>query len=246
MIIHPISDIHLEFAHLQYPAPAADVIVAAGDIDRKGRGVAWLSEQFGDRPVIYVAGNHEYYGTAIPKHTEQLRLKAKDTAVHFLERDAIEIDGVRFLGATLWTDFAVVQDRHRGMAVAGEVMTDYRQIRVSPQYRRLKPMDTLKWHLATVRWLREELARGGECVVVSHHAPSLRSVAEVERSDPITAAYASELEALIQEFEPRLWIHGHTHHAVDYHLGGTRVVSNPRGYADEPVAAFAPDLLIDI
>jgi hypothetical protein len=143
----------------------------------------------------------------------------------------VELDGVRFVGCTLWTDFRVSGDQASGMAGARD-MTDYRLIRVSPGFRRLRPADTLGWHLASVGWLRRNI-EPGRTVVVTHHAPSPRSL-DVELAESrFGGAYASDLEGLIHDTRPLLWIHGHLHRRQDYRIGETRVICNPRGYPDE-------------
>jgi len=135
------------------------------------------------------------------------------------------------------------------MIEAGDWMNDYRKIRVDPEYRRLRPTDTLAMHRRERRWLVNELGSPGEgpTVVVTHHAPSLRSVRGDHQRLPISGAYASNLEEVVAASGARVWIHGHTHHAVDYRLAETRVLSNPRGYAGEDeVPGFRPDLVVEI
>jgi len=198
--------------------------------------------------VIYVAGNHEYYGRAIPKLTEDLVELGKSLGVSVLECSTATVAGIRFLGCTLWSDFQVAGDRVVSMAACAEVMTDFRRIRVSPSFRRFRPTDQAAWHQASVRWLGVELAAGDarRTVVVTHHAPSARSLDTAFGADPVSGAYASDLEDLVVGSGVPLWIHGHTHRPVDYHLGFTRVVSNPRGYPDEPAQGFQPDLLVEV
>jgi hypothetical protein len=160
---------------------------------------------------------------------------------------AAVIGGVRFLGATLWTDFRLLGDPAAGMAAAQLHMTDFRRIRVEPRYRLARPADTVLWHTLSVRWLRRELwaPHDGPTVVVTHHAPSARSL-NPRYADPASAAYASDLEALVAASGARLWVHGHTHHCVDYRIGATRVLSNQRGYPDEPANGFDPALVVDL
>ncbi|MEM9690500.1 MAG: metallophosphoesterase, partial [Pseudomonadota bacterium] len=110
MKLHILSDIHVEFEAFVPPATDADVIVLAGDIHVGRKGLDWALEQFPDKPVIYVLGNHEYYGKAVPKLTNELQKIAANTNVHLLERSSVEIDGVTFLGSTLWTDFELFGD----------------------------------------------------------------------------------------------------------------------------------------
>lgn len=248
MRIRILSDLHLEFGPAGLPEVAADVVVLAGDVDKGTRGIDWAIERFAGTPVVYVVGNHEYYGHALPQLTEKLRLAAAGTNVHLLENRSVSIGGITFFGCALWTDFDLHGNRRLAEIEANVQMTDYRAIRVSPHYRRLRPADTAAFHLASRRWLERELAApaAGPRVVVTHHAPSARSLVPGTRHLPVSAAYASHLDALVEASGAGLWVHGHTHNAVDYRIGATRVVSNPRGYPDEGVAEFAPSGIVEL
>ena len=81
-------------------------------------------------------------------------------------------------------------------------------------------------------------------VIVTHHAPSLRSISPVFDQDLLNAAFASALDEMVAASEVPLWVHGHTHHCVDYRIGNTRVVSNQRGYPQEAVPGFNPRLVL--
>jgi len=133
------------------------------------------------------------------------------------------------------------------MAAAQVTMNDFKKIRQSPSYGKLRARDTQLLHAHAVRWLGEALARPhpGPTVVITHHAPSLASVAERHRAQLETAAYASDLRSLLCA-GAALWIHGHTHFAVDDRSAPTRVVSNQRGYPDEPADGFDPALVVEV
>ncbi|HEX8830278.1 MAG TPA: metallophosphoesterase, partial [Longimicrobium sp.] len=199
-----------------------------------------------ERPVIYVAGNHEFYGESIPRHITKLRDAAAGTEVRFLENEAAVIGGVRFLGCTLWTDFDLFGDRVIAAAAAKAAMNDFRTIRVDPQYRRFDPVDAMAMHSRSLRWLVERLDEpfDGPTVIVTHCAPSLRSVTPQYRDNTVTAAYASNLDALF-DGRAALWIHGHTHFCCDYTEGGTRVIANQRGYPHEDTG-FDPAFTVDV
>jgi len=247
MRIHILSDLHLEFGSFTPPDAHADLVVLAGDVDIGVKGVRWAKQAFPQVPVIYVPGNHEYYRQAFPSLLEKLHAEAHGSSVRVLERDAVEISGITVLGCTLWTDFALHGDSLIGERIAASVMTDYKLIRVSPHYRRLRPRDTASVHRASVDWLRNEAAaQRGRQIMVSHHAPSALSLSQEERVDLASAAYASNLESLIQDLRPALWVHGHLHHRCDYRVGETRVICNPRGYAQEPCSDFDPNLVLEI
>lgn len=233
MKMHLISDLHAGFRPFELPETDADVLVLAGDIDVGFRGMEMARRWSTRLPVVYVAGNHEYYGEAIPRHTERLATAAEDSDVHFLENQAVEIHGVRFLGCTLWTDFDLFGERVVAMASAQAAMNDFRNVRVSPEFRRLRPQDLAALHTSSLRWLIERLDEPfpGPTVVITHHAPSIRSC-RAEQSDPVTAAFASDLEWML-DGKAAPWLHGHTHLCCDYEIGGTRVVANQRGYPGE-------------
>ncbi len=245
--MHVLSDLHLEFEEFEPPSVEADLVILAGDIGVGVRGVRWAKEAFGERPVVYVPGNHEYYRNAIPALTEKLRIEAAGSNVHVLGNGVVEFGEISVLGSTLWTDLALNGNSTIGAAAVADAMVDFKLIRLSPQYRRLRPADTVVFHRRAVNWLRSELSsRGGESIVVTHHAPSAKSLSPIYEGDPVNAAFASDLEPLVNEFKPSLWVHGHSHHSVDYCLGATRVLCNPRGYPDEQRGKFDPGLVIEI
>lgn len=249
MKLHVLSDLHTEFAPFSPPETDADALVLAGDTGVGLRGMerarGW-AEALG-KPVVYVAGNHEFYGGAIPRHHEKLAAAAEGTGVRFLENGLAALGGARVLGCTLWTDFNLFGNRYLDAAAAQAVMNDFRKIRVSPAFHRFRPGDARRLHQKSVEWLRARLDEpfDGPTVVVTHHAPSLRSLDPSDRSDPVSAGDASDLEWLL-DGRAALWIHGHTHYRADYTAGGTRVVSNPRGYPDEPVPGFDPGLVVEV
>lgn len=208
----------------------------------------WAQEEFPDVPVVYVAGNHEHYKGAIPRTFDKLRAAAAGSNVHVLEHETLQVAGVRFLGCTLWTDLALFDgDPMVGAAAAAATMSDFKLIRVSPKYRRLRPEDTITFHCQALRWLEQELgADNGATVVVSHHAPGPQSLHPKYAADRASAAYASDLRPLVERTRPPLWVHGHVHHAHDYRVGDTRIVCNPRGYPGELVEGFRPELLVEV
>lgn len=237
MRVHVLSDLHVEFADFDLPDVDADITVLAGDIHTRSRGLS-VAERFAQRSsVVYVAGNHEFYGTAIPKLYGQIREQAANSSVHFLQNETIVLGNARFIGATLWTDYNLFGPdiRAQGMAVGKATMTDVRKIRTSPDYRKLTPSYVQSSCQDSIRYLQSVLStpHNGPTIVVTHHAPSLRSIDPQYQHDLISASYASNLEQLILANDIDLWIHGHTHHCVDYKIGNTRIVSNQRGYPGE-------------
>lgn len=231
-----MSDLHLELTRgWDLPPvgarPDYDVLVIAGDlVTRMERGVAWLLARVTSRHVIYVGGNHEAYGTDIDRTLEKARAAAAGTNVHVLENEGITIDGVTFLGAVGWTDFNLFGDPERAMRAAGDVMNDYRKIRIDNYSRRLRPAHTLARHMETRAFLQRELSKvktGPRVVVITHHGFHAEAVRLGHERELISAAYASD--AAIEGAD--LWIYGHTHEHRDFQVGPeTRVVSNGKGY----------------
>ena len=248
MRLHILSDLHLEFAPFTPPRVQADVVVLAGDVHTGTDGFQWVRRTFPKQPVIYVLGNHEFYGEQIPKLTEDIKVAAAGSNVHVLENDRVEFGRVVFLGATLWTDFRLHGDPVLAELAAIVGMPDFWRIRVIPSYRRFRPADARQFHARTVEWLTRQMAdaRGRKVVVVTHHAPSPQSIAPEFRNDPLNPAFVSDLDPLIAASGAVLWIHGHTHQHLDYRVGATRVIANPRGYPHESRTGFDPSLTIEV
>ncbi len=249
MKIHLLSDLHLEFEPypLDSAAAEADVVILAGDIHLGIKGVDWANMKFAV-PVLYVPGNHEYYQGHLSKTLAKM-IDCCHAHVRVLDCEEFSHQGVRFLGATAWTDFSVIGDARLAMAEAREVMTDFRKIRAGNNYRKLTPLDLFERNRYTRQWLAQKLAEpfAGQTVVITHHAPSLRSIYPNADQQPklIDAAYANAWEGLMDGERVQLWVHGHTHQAMDYEINGTRIVSNPRGYPDD-TTGFKPDCLLEI
>lgn len=244
MRIHLLSDLHNEFKPFEPQVHDADVVILAGDIDVKGRAIAWAREVF-TCPVLYVPGNHEYYGGHLTRTLEKLRAE-QDDKVRVLDRDEVVIGKVRFLGATLWTDFSATGNQPVAAFTAQNGMNDFRKIRTG-EYRRLRPNDLKEESVQSRNWLRAKLgtAHDGPTVVITHHAPSLRSLANNPRAGGhMDAAYANRYEDLLN-MGADLWVHGHSHVACDYREGTTRVVCNPRGYPGEKTG-WSADLILTL
>ena len=250
MQLRVLSDIHLEHERFTPPAVPADVVVLAGDIAPGTAGIDWAAAHFGDTPVVYIAGNHEYYGQALPDLNDELEAAAIAVDVHPLEDGELILGGVRFLGCTLWSDFelAGAAEREQSMELCERLVNDYSQIRFGSGERRLRAADTRAVHLTSRDWLAQRLAEphDGPTVVVTHHAPLVRARPDNPIMRAIAGAFASDLSDLIAGDGPDLWIFGHTHRAADLELGGTRILSNQRGYPHEPDDGFRPRLVVEV
>jgi hypothetical protein len=166
------------------------------------RGVRWLIERVPDKPCIYVPGNHEFYGCDIDRTVEKARAAAAGTNVHVMQDDTVTIGGITFLGATLWTDFDLFGDPDYAMATAGETMNDYRKIRMRSYELRLRPKNTLKRHMVSRDFIARELRKGGRRhVVVTHMGPHPGAARRGFERDISSAAYTSDLSALIAELQ---------------------------------------------
>ena len=187
-------------------------------------------------PCVYVAGNHEHYKGSIKEGLEDGHYAAAQFPnVHFLENDFVIIDGVRFIGATLWTDYRIEGHPELAMFHAHERMNDYRQIaKQRNPWQRFLPETAYRMHQQSRRFIDAALkADPITTVVVTHHLPHAKSIPSRFKGDLLNAAFASDLSDVIESGQPALWVHGHTHDNCDYQVGGTRVVCNPRGYEDE-------------
>ena len=247
MKLHILSDLHTEFADFDPPETDADIVVLAGDIGVGTAGIEWAARRFGEKPVVYVPGNHEYYDHDIGIIDE---LKSAAPAnIHILNRDSYEFDGVRFLGATLWTDFRLYGEGEAWFSRqrAKRSIEDFTAIQNKD--RRFTPEDSVRLHESAKTWLVGELQKefGGSTVVVTHHLPAMPSIASQYKNDALNPAFASRLEDVIETCQPDLWIHGHTHVGCDYEIHGTRVVCNPRGYPNESSGkGFLPGLVVAV
>lgn len=253
MRLQVLSDLHLSQAGFDCPATTADLVVLAGDVARPPEAVAWARGL--GKPVLYVPGNHEFYGASLAQTVAQLRALCEGTSVRLLHDDAVVVDGVRFLGTPLWTDFLLFGDgEERDVAVeaALRTMRDFQRIRVGEEADAVfTPLDCTALFRRHAAWLQAQLAlpHDGPTVVITHHAPSPRSIHPRFAGSPINACFVSQAEHLLGGDRVRLWVHGHTHDSFDYHIDGTRVVCNPRGYSrDGKVenAGFDPALVVTV
>lgn len=252
-----LSDLHLDFDtgeafRLPDPYPDSDVVVIAGDIcEGSDRAIKWIHRQEFGRPVVYVSGNHECYGRHRQRDLDLARQSSKSVGnLHFLQNDKVEIGGVRFLGATLWTDYRLYGEPHMStcMLAARSAINDHRNIWTGEPMRPWLPADCRDEHHRSAGWLEMMLSvrHRGPTVVVTHHAPSIRSVNRRKYSgSPLNAAFASNLEKLTWNCD--LWIHGHMHDAVRYKIADAEVVCNPRGYvALGEASGWNPELVVEV
>jgi predicted phosphodiesterase len=253
MKIALVSDVHLSVGFLPLPESTADVLVIAGDIARPARAMEWARAT--RVPTIYVAGNHEFYGSDLATTYARLVELSEGTNIRVLERSEWHHQGVRFLGCTLWSDYRLFETedaRTRGLSDATKFMYDFSVIKVAPDFAdTFSPAVSQLLFAQSVAWLEECFARphAGPTVVVTHFAPTPQSIAARFKDSSINASFVSDLTSQIERWQPELWLHGHTHDSFDYRVGRTRVVCNARGYAKDgrtENGRFDPAFTIDL
>ncbi|MBY0278338.1 metallophosphoesterase [Candidatus Binatia bacterium] len=252
MKLHVLSDLHLGVHRLDPPATDADVTVIAGDLGTPDEAIAWARAL--ERPTVLVPGNHEYHGHSIPGAIGRLRELARGTSVHILADDALVLGGVRFLGTTLWTDFQLYVDpeaRVLAMYEAQRLVKDFRAIRRDDHGAPFTPHDAAARFATSARWLEDRLAEphDGPTVVVSHHAPSPRSIHPRFAESIVNPSFVSDAEHLLDGRKVALWVHGHAHDGFDYDVNGTRVLCNPRGHTRQGAIQndrFDPCMVVEV
>lgn len=265
-----ISDMHSSPLDLLYGnslvIPEADLCVCAGDIAGSiERSMNYVLSEIAHRmPVVMTLGNHDYYGSTISRTLDYVRRETVGTNVHVLENDEFRKDDLRIIGATLWTDYGVrahaggrlpIQER-RAFAMEGcyRVMVDFRAIlrsdeRQDGQGGFVTPEEIFSRHRESRAYIENRLKEpfDGSTMVLTHHAPSPRSLDRRFKGQVSNAAFASDLSAVIRKRRPTFWVHGHIHRFCDYREGETRILCNPMGYHRERSGwtGFRPGFVIE-
>lgn len=241
-----VSDLHLEFGRIDIQNPGADVLILAGDICEAVRAADYrdffanCADRFDN--VLYVMGNHEHYSGDFDYTRERLEdLLYGYPNVRVLERGNATIDGVTFVGSTLWTDMN--KGDKLTLRLMPKMMHDFRCVR------HLSPELSAEEHALNVAYIDRQTSEPGTYVVIGHHAPSRQSTHPRYAADVImNGAFSSDLDAFIAARpQIKVWLHGHTHHSFDYMIGATRIVCNPRGYVRYDLnPEFDPAKIIEI
>lgn len=247
MKIQFVSDLHLECLRdrtnfrqvLPLEKIKGDVLILAGDICRAPSDLDYLQEA--GIPILYILGNHEYYYHRFPGQLQVLQGYFNTGNIHVLNNEVKLIGDIKFICSTMWTDLnetfcsrlvkEVVNDFHVvGGLTVGKWLEEY-----------WKSRGYIKFCLA------EKIPGERTSVVVTHFAPSFKSEIR-HKGSAISGAFCAHMDDIIERYQPPLWIHGHTHDAVDYKIGETRIISNPRGYESERgiLCNYNPDLIIEI
>lgn len=253
------SDLHLEFGDYQVPVHKNEHdlgIILAGDIHTKTNAVPFLEElsrRF--KYVIYVLGNHEHYGESVLRTQDKIKERVDNLQLHnvyVLDNECVVLDGVAFVGSTLWT--SIDNGNPIAMFTLQNNMHDFKYIKYGlpgRTYRKFRPTDAVIQHRYSVQYvfntIKDFVSSGVKVVVITHHAPSHKSLPGGQLGSEWDPGYYSPLDDEILCGGPDIWIHGHIHESKDYMIGNTRVLSNPRGYVgDEINPEFEDSWLIDV
>ncbi len=264
MNIQLLSDLHLEANpdFVATPAPGADLLVLAGDVGsyqtrRDGSVMAepdWGLQRFSPLPqyagwpvpVLFLPGNHEYDALDVDDAHRELRRTCERLGMVWLERETLVLDGVRFVGTTLWSDYDALGQEQRDKAF--RAANFYLGKMAGQRHGQLFDAAAMReLGLECQRWLREALAQPfqGPTVAVTHFAPTLHSVDPRYGLSPGTAGFCNALDELLPLAD--LWLHGHLHHALDLRVGRSRIMANPLGYAHKNEQdGFQPAGLIQV
>lgn len=241
------SDLHLEFGKAtvpDLPSPNAyDLVILAGDVHRGARGCDWALSTFPGKDIIYVPGNHEHYGYDYNLSCAAMKaMEALDSRLRVLLRETVVIDGVRFVGATLWSECRLpgVQDAFMYDRYIERSISDFNVIKLSrgpyAPNRDWSVDDCRTTFNADKNFLDHELkhVHAGPTVVVTHFLPSRSCIAPKYENSPLNGYFASDCDDVIWSYKPDAWIYGHTHDASEQlHESGVRLYCNPFGYPNE-------------
>ncbi|TLX16629.1 metallophosphoesterase [Rhizobium sp. MHM7A] len=261
MEIWHISDLHFSeqqiadaFSH--GVIPKADIAVVVGDVsDRMEDSLAWCAKVIRPHmPVIYVPGNHDFYFVDLTETSARARKLAAKLGIYYLDGDTVLVDGVRFIGATFWSDLELdaVENGRLCPVKMGDNLhrarmgSDYKKIYSDRRNSRfVTPEVTRALHFEQKRYIGRMLARthDGPTVVATHFAIHEKSANPLYRYTPTSHCYLSDQDRLIAQFSPTLWLHGHVHDCYEYDIHGTRVACNPGGYAHESGNGFRWNLV---
>lgn len=229
MKLRLLSDIHQEFYHDQklYKSQGEDVLVLAGDINVGAYAVCNALERFANeaKHVVYVTGNHEYYGRYISEVDDAISAFARNISnVHFLNPGSVDIDGVAFIGGNLWTNFR--KDFTAKMACQRSI-SDFTVIKA------FTPDSADLIHTEHIKYIREAYSMHPDHkkVIVTHFLPAVECISEQYRGpDLLNYYFANDYGQEIADMQNTTWLFGHTHDLVDIKLGDTRCIANPYGY----------------
>ena len=236
MKINFFSDLHLENSNMVFDNIDGDVVVLAGDISSDiYMLLSFIERNLLDKQVVYVLGNHEYECRVVNNVVDEYRAAlGRFSNVHLLDNEAITLCGVRFIGSTLWSNFEGFGSmwKKEAMDICEKNINDFSSIFIDDglKVRNIRGGDLEKLFDISCRFINYELKVRETLepkIVVSHFAPSRKSVSSRFEKDLLSSYWVNDLDSLLGYSD--YWIHGHTHESFDYSVGGTRVLCNPRG-----------------
>lgn len=250
MLLKIESDLHIDpcFCNPYVPnLDGIDVYVIAGDLAEYKHCMPYLKtlcEKYPEVKIVYVAGNHEYWGTYYGKlKTAFKEFERQHKNFHYLENDTVIINGIRFIGATLWTSF-----RNRNpieMNDAWQYMKDYKRIRWAHGSMPFSPQISATIHENSKKFVFDTLNNSNEkSIIVTHHR-----MFDSGSTRFLSSAYETELreELLECKNKPIMCISGHCHEAHRFIWDDILFISNPFGYyGHENNTGFNPDLVVGV
>lgn len=244
MRIQVLSDIHAEFHTdfgeefvTKYLRPkGVDVLLIAGDMgvgDSLLYSLKIISNHYRNASVLYVPGNHDFYNSAFLRTLTNLHvLESAIDNLFIMNNRMVAIDGVNFVGSTLWFREKKEYKTYAPMLSDFNLIKNFED-RVFKENR--KCLNFLNWHVRN------------DSVVITHHMPALQSVPTRFLDDPLTMFFLCNMEKLIKERKPKLWVHGHAYDSFNYMLGKTHIICNPLGYVGRYMNAdFISNMMIDL
>eukprot|EP00568_Trieres_chinensis_P006605 CAMPEP_0183290844 /NCGR_PEP_ID=MMETSP0160_2-20130417/432_1 /TAXON_ID=2839 ORGANISM="Odontella Sinensis, Strain Grunow 1884" /NCGR_SAMPLE_ID=MMETSP0160_2 /ASSEMBLY_ACC=CAM_ASM_000250 /LENGTH=315 /DNA_ID=CAMNT_0025451527 /DNA_START=9 /DNA_END=956 /DNA_ORIENTATION=+ len=271
-----VSDLHLEFYGPPGPrwlsripddiiVPRAPVLALLGDVglactDALRSFLHLQSERF--ELVLFVAGNHEFYndygrpagGTWRPHSVAEQTQWMKDVCaerpnIRFLEKDSLDLCGVRVCGTTLWSFIPVNHLRE-----AEKSLNDYRlsyNHGAGEMPRTLTAYQTTSWFVKNLNWLRGQIKDARErkmpVLVLTHHTPKTLGTSHPRfDGSSMNCCFSTDLTDMLSD-PVKVWACGHTHYNFDIECTASgsgqavRLVSNQRGYPDRPNLDYRPD-----
>jgi predicted phosphodiesterase len=247
-----MSDLHLDFSRYAPGQVKADVHVLNGDLGevKNVNPVLWALHHFPDptQPVLFVPGNHDFYGGRMPDTLKLWRKTAKNTHVHVLYNDTFDFRGTRFVGTPLWSDLASggVTQQADLMKTGKNKISDFSCI-FNGQGKNWTVADMFRENALAIEFLERELVNDPEVpkIVLTHWAPHIGSTHPRFYGDEMNPYFINHLPHLVEQAV--LWLHGHTHQPSDYRVGPSdargRVIGHPRGYPHEQLAPYQPLIL---
>lgn len=249
MKIRLLSDLHLEGYKYYYEYAGEDIVVLAGDIHTQGRHEFILDQIPTAVQILFVPGNHEYYGAVFETANEYFKdLENKYSNFKFLNNESVSIRDVEFFGGTMFTDWELYGDTWTAKQMAKTGVADFQWISKIGRdgiERRWNPEDHLQEHLVfrdrLVQWLNKPAEKR---VVISHFVPHPEGSHYKYKGSQMNPYFLTDMRKYMENVN--VWLYGHTHTSKDFMEGNCRLVCNPRGYGEENSIEFTNNLIIEI